>query len=54
MQGTGLLTNAGLPDWIASNADDYVTRAISHAGDLERLAALRQGLRQRLLASPLT
>ena len=51
-QGVGLLMNAGLPDWVAANADDYVARAVSHAGDLPRLAALRQRLRQQVLASP--
>ncbi len=52
-QGVGLLINAGLPEWIAADADDYVTRAVSHAGDLPSLAALRHGLRQQVLVSPL-
>ena len=51
-QGVGLLMNAGLPEWIAADADDYVARAISHASNLPRLAALRQRLRQQVLASP--
>ncbi|MFI4979306.1 MAG: tetratricopeptide repeat protein, partial [Nevskiales bacterium] len=52
-QGVGLLANAGLPDWIAADADDYVARAVSHAGDLPRLATLRAGLRQQVLVSPI-
>ncbi len=52
-QGVGLMMNAGLPEWIASNADDYVARAVSHASDLKRLALLRASLRQQVLASPL-
>jgi predicted SAM-dependent methyltransferase len=52
-QGVGLLMNAGLPEWIAADADDYVARAVSHASDLQRLAALRKGLRQQVLASPI-
>jgi predicted O-linked N-acetylglucosamine transferase (SPINDLY family) len=52
-QGIGLLMNAGLPEWIAADADDYVARAVSHASDLQRLAALRGGLRQQVLASPI-
>ncbi len=52
-QGVGLMMNAGLPEWIASNADEYVARAVSHARDLKTLALLRSGLRQRVLASPL-
>ncbi|MHB9117855.1 MAG: tetratricopeptide repeat protein [Burkholderiales bacterium] len=52
-QGVGLLMNAGLPEWIAADADDYVARAMAHAGDLPRLADLRSGLRQQVLASPI-
>ena len=52
-QGVGLLMNAGLPEWIATAPDDYVARAVSHAGDLDRLAELRSGLRQQVLASPI-
>lgn len=52
-QGVGLLMNAGLPDWIAADADDYVSRAVSHAGDVQGLAALRTGLRQQVLNSPI-
>lgn len=52
-QGVGLLMNAGLPEWIASNTEDYVKRATDHAADLQALAELRGGLRQQVLASPL-
>jgi predicted O-linked N-acetylglucosamine transferase (SPINDLY family) len=51
-QGVGLLINTGLPEWIASDPDDYVARAVSHAGNLQGLAALRASLRDRFLASP--
>ncbi|MEQ1527510.1 MAG: tetratricopeptide repeat protein [Gallionella sp.] len=52
-QGASLLTAAGLPDWIARDEDDYVAKAIQFAGDLPKLAALRAGLREQVLASPL-
>lgn len=52
-QGVGLLMNAGLPEWIAADADDYVARAVSHASAVRPLSALRNGLRQQVLASPL-
>jgi len=52
-QGVGLLTNAGLPEWIACDADDYVKRAVAHAGDLQSLSTLRAGLRSQVLASPI-
>ncbi|MDR3483157.1 MAG: tetratricopeptide repeat protein [Burkholderiaceae bacterium] len=51
--GESVMQNAGLPDWIATNFDDYVARAVMHASDLQGLAALRDSLRQRVLASPL-
>jgi predicted O-linked N-acetylglucosamine transferase (SPINDLY family) len=52
-QGVGLLMNAGLPDWIAGDADEYVALALSHSSDLQRLSSLRAGLRQRVLVSPI-
>ena len=45
--------NAGLPEWIATNAADYVARAASHAADRQGLAILRQSLRQQVSQSPL-
>ena len=52
-QGVGLLMNAGLPEWVASDKEDYLARAVAHASDLQRLASLRAGLRQQVLASPI-
>ncbi|MBT9502487.1 MAG: tetratricopeptide repeat protein [Burkholderiaceae bacterium] len=52
-QGESLLQNLGLPDWVATDEDDYLARAVAHASDLQALAALRAGLRDRLLESPL-
>lgn len=51
--GESILQNAGLPDWIVADAEDYVARAAAHANDLPCLAMLRNGLRQQVLASPL-
>ena len=45
--------NAGLADWIAADEEDYVAKAVFHATHLDRLATLRTGLRQQVLASPL-
>ena len=52
-QGIGLLMNAGLSEWIAADAEDYVARAVVYASDLQGLATLRAGLRQQILASPI-
>ena len=51
-QGVGLMMNAGLSDWVATDRDDYVALAVSHATDLRLLSALRSQLRQQVLASP--
>lgn len=50
--GETIADNAGLPDWIAADDDEYVTRAVEHTADLERLATLRASLRQQVLTSP--
>ena len=47
------LSSVGLTETIARNLDEYVELAVSLAGDLPRLAALRAGLRDRMAASPL-
>jgi protein O-GlcNAc transferase len=52
-QGVSILRNLGMDDWIAADADDFVACAVRHAGDRAALAALRAGLRERLLGSPL-
>jgi len=51
--GASLLSAISLHDLIAGSADDYVTIATRIAADPARLASLRAGLRERLLASPL-
>jgi predicted O-linked N-acetylglucosamine transferase (SPINDLY family) len=45
--------HAGLPDWVAFDLDDFVTKAVAFTSNIERLAALRAGLRQLVVASPL-
>lgn len=49
--GVSLLHNVGLPELVAETPDDYVRVAAELAGDIDRLAALRAGLRQRMRAS---
>ena len=51
--GVSMLTNAGLPELIARDADEYLAIAQRLAQDLDALQALRQGLRARLQASPM-
>ena len=51
--GASLLTAAGLTDWIATDPDDFVTRAATLAANGPGLADLRATLRARLQASAL-
>ena len=52
-QGASMLTCAGLGEWVANDKSDYVAQALSFAKDVDRLAQLRAGLREQVLASPL-
>jgi predicted O-linked N-acetylglucosamine transferase (SPINDLY family) len=51
--GLTLLSSAGVPDLAAFNADDYVAAAVRLARNMPELVALRVGLRERMLRSPL-
>ena len=51
--GETIACNAGLPDWIAADDDDYVAKAVRFATDRDALAGLRARLREQVLASPL-
>ncbi|HTN93101.1 MAG TPA: tetratricopeptide repeat protein [Gallionella sp.] len=50
--GASVLSSAGLEEWIAVNEQEYISKAVSLAGDIPKLAALRAGLREHVLASP--
>ncbi|MBL8520543.1 MAG: tetratricopeptide repeat protein [Betaproteobacteria bacterium] len=47
-----LLSALGMEAWIAQSAEEFVARARGWAAQADTLAALRDGLRARLLASP--
>lgn len=51
--GLCLASNLDLNDWIARTPDEFVNIATTFAADQRGLETLRQGLRQRLQASPL-
>ncbi|HEY3308659.1 MAG TPA: tetratricopeptide repeat protein [Desulfuromonadaceae bacterium] len=52
-QTKGFLNMIGLDELSSATISGYIDCAIQMSGDLERLAALRQGLRQRMASSPL-
>lgn len=52
-QTLALLSAIGLPELAAKDAGEYVRIAVELAKDTARLASLRQGLRERMRASPL-
>lgn len=52
--GASLLTAVGLaPEWVAQSVDEYVEKARELTMDVDALAALRAGMRERVLRSPL-
>jgi predicted O-linked N-acetylglucosamine transferase (SPINDLY family) len=51
--GASLLSQVGLTDWIADNADAFVARARTATADTSALASLRKDLRATVAASPL-
>jgi predicted O-linked N-acetylglucosamine transferase (SPINDLY family) len=48
-----VLTGVGLPEFVTPTPAEFVARAVSLAGDLDWLAGLRAGLRDRVRSSPL-
>lgn len=52
-QGASLLAAAGLADWVASNKNHYVEKAIALTSDIPSLAKLRKLLRKQVFESPL-
>ena len=51
--GTSLMINLGLPEWVAQSHEEYVAKAITLSQDVQALAQLRAGMRQRMQSSPL-
>jgi predicted O-linked N-acetylglucosamine transferase (SPINDLY family) len=51
--GLSMMTCIGLPEFVARTPDEYIQIAVTFANDLPRLGAIRAGMRDRLLASPL-
>lgn len=51
--GAGIMQSLQMQDWIATDQDDYIARAVAFSNDLSALATLRTNLRSNLLASPI-
>ena len=51
--GASLLLSVGLEDWVASDEENYISKAVTAAGQIGRLAELRRGLRSMMQRSPL-
>jgi protein O-GlcNAc transferase len=50
---TSHLANVGLPELVTTTPEEYLAVAVALAQDPDRLTTLRQGLRERMAASPL-
>jgi predicted O-linked N-acetylglucosamine transferase (SPINDLY family) len=51
--GTSLMINLDLPHWVAQDEDEYVSKAVGLTQDVEGLAELRAGMRERMSGSNL-
>ena len=51
--GGAILKGAGHPEWTARTQQEYVDKAVELAGDVEKLAQTRRGLRGQLRESEL-
>lgn len=51
--GSLILRGLGRDEWIADSESEYVDKLVELASDVERLAAIRAGLRDEMKASPL-
>lgn len=51
--GALILHGAGHDEWIADTEEQYIEKLVALASDLPKLAAIRAGLREGMLASPL-
>jgi predicted O-linked N-acetylglucosamine transferase (SPINDLY family) len=51
--GLSILSNAGMADWVAKSAEQYVDLAVKLASDRAALEEHRSRLRSKLMASPL-
>ena len=51
--GETVAYNAQMPDWVATNDDEYLAKAVQFGSDYNGLAILRARLRQQVLSSPL-
>lgn len=52
-EGLAIQSQVGLEFFAAQSPEEYVAKAVSFAGQLDHLDAIRQSLRPRMLASPL-
>jgi predicted O-linked N-acetylglucosamine transferase (SPINDLY family) len=51
--GESIAHNSGLSDWIASDEEEYVAKAVAYASDIDALSDLRKGMREKILSTPL-
>ena len=50
--GESINSNLNMIDWIANNHEEYISKSLEFASDLEQLVKIRETLRQKALNSP--
>lgn len=51
--GASLLAAVGLPDWVATTPEEYISKARAWAKAPDRLRKVQEGLREQMIRSPL-
>jgi len=51
--GESINSNLHMNDWIAENKEEYVSKAVKFASDINELSKLRKNLREVALKSPI-
>ena len=51
--GESILKNAGLDNFIATNNEDYINKAVFYANNINKLENLRKNLFNKILETPL-
>lgn len=51
--GASAMTRLGMANWVANSREDFIDRAVKLADDREALLQIKEGLRDKMLQSPL-
>lgn len=51
--GETISYNAGFPDWIAKDNEEYISKAIKFSSNIDNLAMIRENMREKIITKPI-